>query len=65
MPLIGVAFAGWPAGSLVALATAPLALAPARAVLAPRDPARLNDALASTARLSVLYGAFLALGFAA
>lgn len=65
VPLVGVAFCGWPRGSLLALATAPLALAPLRAVMAPRAPARLNPALGATARLSVLYGFLLALGFAA
>ncbi len=65
VPLVGVALYGWPRGSLLALATAPLALRPLRAVLRPRAPALLNPALGATARLSALYGLFLALGFAA
>lgn len=64
-PLIGVAGFGWPRATLIALATAPLALRPFRAVMSARDPVRLNPALGDTARLAVLYGLALALGFVA
>ena len=65
VPLVGVALFSWPRATLLALATAPLALAPLRAVYAPRDPARLNPALGATARLSALFAVCLALGFVA
>lgn len=65
VPLVGVAGFGWPRATLMALATAPLALRPFRAVMAARDPARLNPALGDTARLAVLFGLVLALGFVA
>jgi 1,4-dihydroxy-2-naphthoate octaprenyltransferase len=65
VPLVGVARQGWPSASLLALATAPLAARPLRAVMAARDPALLNPALGETARLAVLFGLALALGFLA
>jgi 1,4-dihydroxy-2-naphthoate octaprenyltransferase len=65
VPVIGIARQGWPGATLLTLATAPLALRPLRAVLGAREPARLNPALGDTARVAVLYGFALALGFAA
>jgi 1,4-dihydroxy-2-naphthoate octaprenyltransferase len=49
---------------LLPLASAPLALPPLRAVLAPVDGPRLNRALAATARLLLVHGLLLALGIA-
>ncbi|MEN8374190.1 MAG: 1,4-dihydroxy-2-naphthoate polyprenyltransferase [Gemmatimonadota bacterium] len=65
IPLVGVVEYGWPSTTLFALATAPLALGPVRAVMARRDPARLNRALGSTARLVALFGILFTLGLVA
>ena len=53
-----------PAGVLAALAAAPLARAPLRAVRTRHDGPALNAALADTARLHLAFGALLAAGIA-
>ena len=65
VPPLGVAALGWPLATLGALLAAPLAAAPLRVVLRRRAPSELIPALAGTARLVAVYGALLALGFAA
>jgi 1,4-dihydroxy-2-naphthoate octaprenyltransferase len=51
-----------PAAALATLAAAPLAASPLRAVTLATDPARLDAALAATARLHLVFGGLLAAG---
>lgn len=64
VPPVGVLLAGWPAGTLLALAAAALLIAPGRAVWTHGDPRSLNPALAATARGTGAYGLLFAVGCA-
>ena len=64
VPTIGVLALDWPVTALVALVSAPLAAAPARAVFTHTNPRELLPALGGTARVLAVYGVALALGLA-
>lgn len=64
VPLLGVAVAGWPRTSLLALASGVYALEPLSRIMTTDEPRELIPALGGTARLVAAYGALLALGLA-
>ena len=64
VPLLGVALAGWPRTSLLALASGVYAVAPMSRIMTTDEPSELIPALGGTARLVAAYGALLALGLA-
>ncbi len=64
VPLLGVALAGWPRTSLMALASGVYVIGPMSRIMTTDEPSELIPALGGTARLVAAYGALLALGLA-
>ena len=62
--LVVLALAPWAPGGVLALAAAPLAVAPVRTVATRTDPPSLVGALVATARLQLVFSALFALGLA-
>jgi len=64
VPLLGVALAGWPRMSLLALASGVYSVGPISRILTSEEPSELIPALGGTARLVAAYGVLLAVGLA-
>jgi 1,4-dihydroxy-2-naphthoate polyprenyltransferase len=64
VPLLGVALAGWPRTTLLALGSGVYVIGPMSRIMTTDEPRELIPALGGTARLVAAYGALLALGLA-
>lgn len=62
VPVVGVAWLGWPVWTLLSLLALGLAVPPVRTVLRFEDPRELLPALGATARVVVVYGVLLGIG---
>jgi len=62
VPLVGMAWTGWPAHVLVVYVVLPFCIPPVRTVLTFEHPRELLPALGQTSRVVFLYGVLLALG---
>ncbi|MDH3733423.1 MAG: 1,4-dihydroxy-2-naphthoate polyprenyltransferase, partial [Gemmatimonadota bacterium] len=62
IPAIGIATAGWPRATLLAMLALLTAVGPARAVFRHDDPRDLNVVLVGTAKVAGLYGLAFAVG---